>query len=280
MAINTANLETVLNSKIASATTATLDKDLLLISKSVEALIPSITVQNVISEGTTQVGSITTEGTTQVSNVTTEGTTQVSNVTTEGATQVAAVQAAGSSFATSTDVATAVTDMATNADVANAVAGIVDSAPAALDTLSELASALQNDANHAAVMTTAIGNKINTANPTFTGTLDGAGNSYTNLHPAVETTGSATGTHAIDFNTPYHNVNISGATTFSFQNSDIGKICIIQLAALAGQTPSFPSTVKWAGAEEPTWGDYGMWVISLTGVNASWMVGSAVGITV
>jgi len=242
MAINTTNLETVLNSKIASATPSTLDKDLLLISKSVEAL------DNSIGLKATDIG--------------------------------VTVQGYNSDLATNASVATAVTDMATNASVATAVAGIVDSAPAALDTLNELATALGDDANFAATTTAAIGNKINTANPTFTGTLDGAGNSYTNLHPEVETTGSATGTHAIDFNTPYHNVNISGATTFSFQNSDVGKICIIQLAALAGQTPSFPSTVKWAGAEEPTWGDYGMWVISLTGVNASWMVGSAVGITV
>ncbi len=45
MAINTDNLETVLNSKIASATASTPDKDLLLISKSVEALDNSTSLQ-------------------------------------------------------------------------------------------------------------------------------------------------------------------------------------------------------------------------------------------
>ncbi len=118
MAINTTNLETVINNKIASATTTTADKDLLLISKSVEALVPTVTVQAVVAEGATQVTAVQAGG-----------ATQVTAVQAAGATQVAAVQAAGAGYATSAAIATAVTaavtDMATNASVATAVANLV-----------------------------------------------------------------------------------------------------------------------------------------------------------
>ena len=87
MAINTntvaANLTTKLN-----ATTGTTDaKEFLLLGKAVEALTPSVTVQDVIDEGTTQTTAVNTAG-----------TTQVGLVQTEGATQVAAVQAAAGGF--------------------------------------------------------------------------------------------------------------------------------------------------------------------------------------
>lgn len=62
---------------------------------------------------------------------------------------------------------------ATPADVTAAVSGLVNSAPAALDTLNELASALGNDANFAATVTTALAAKAPLASPTFTGTVGG-----------------------------------------------------------------------------------------------------------
>jgi hypothetical protein len=52
---------------------------------------------------------------------------------------------------------------------ANAVAGLVDSAPGALDTLNELAAALGDDENFATTVTTALGTKAPIADPTFTG---------------------------------------------------------------------------------------------------------------
>ena len=47
-----------------------------------------------------------------------------------------------------------------NSSIASAVASLVNSSPAALDTLSEIATALGNDANFAATMTTALGNRV------------------------------------------------------------------------------------------------------------------------
>ena len=82
------------------------------------------------------------------------------------------------------------TTYATKAELANidlssasaaAVAAIVDSAPATLDTLNELAAALGDDANFASTVATSLGNKLDAssasttyatkASPTFTGTV-------------------------------------------------------------------------------------------------------------
>jgi hypothetical protein len=46
-----------------------------------------------------------------------------------------------------------------------AVSGILDGAPAALDTLNELAAALGDDASYAASITTALGNKVDFSTP-------------------------------------------------------------------------------------------------------------------
>jgi hypothetical protein len=86
--------------------------------------------------------------------------------------------------------ASASTTYATKAELANidlssasaaAVAAIVDSAPATLDTLNELAAALGDDANFASTVATSLGNKLDAssasttyatkASPTFTGTV-------------------------------------------------------------------------------------------------------------
>jgi hypothetical protein len=52
--------------------------------------------------------------------------------------------------------------------VNQAVANVVDSAPAALDTLNELAAALGDDANFATTVTNALATKATTATYTFT----------------------------------------------------------------------------------------------------------------
>jgi hypothetical protein len=62
-----------------------------------------------------------------------------------------------------------------------AVAAVVDAAPAALDTLNELAAALGDDANYAATVTTALGTKAPIESPTFTGTVSGVTKSMVGL---------------------------------------------------------------------------------------------------
>ena len=64
-------------------------------------------------------------------------------------------------------------DFATESYVATAVSNILDSAPETLNTLNELAAAINDDASYAATITTALGTKAPIASPTFTGTVGG-----------------------------------------------------------------------------------------------------------
>jgi|694.fasta_scaffold33142_3 hypothetical protein len=63
------------------------------------------------------------------------------------------------------------TQVATTSFVQQELAVLTTGAPGALNTLDELAAALGDDANYAATITTALGNKAPLASPTFTGTV-------------------------------------------------------------------------------------------------------------
>lgn len=55
--------------------------------------------------------------------------------------------------------------------ISTQIANLVNSAPGALDTLNELASAMGNDANFSTTVTNALATKAPLASPTFTGTI-------------------------------------------------------------------------------------------------------------
>ena len=65
------------------------------------------------------------------------------------------------------------TAVATTAFVGTAVANLVDSSPALLNTLDEIAAAIGDDPNFATTITTSIGLKAPLESPTFTGTVSG-----------------------------------------------------------------------------------------------------------
>lgn len=93
------------------------------------------------------------------------------------AAQAAAVQRANhtgtQAISTVSGLQAALDSKATPADVTTAVANVVGAAPAALDTLNELAAALGNDASFATTVTNALAAKAPLASPTFTGTVSG-----------------------------------------------------------------------------------------------------------
>lgn len=66
------------------------------------------------------------------------------------------------------------------------VADLVDSAPALLDTLNELAAAIGDDANFAANLATSVGEKVAKAGDTMTGALTLSGDPTQNLHAATK----------------------------------------------------------------------------------------------
>lgn len=81
---------------------------------------------------------------------------------------------------------TAAQDAATKNYVDTEVANVVNSAPAALDTLNELAAALGDDANFSTTVTNSLAGKLALAGGTLTGDLTLAGAPTSNLHAATK----------------------------------------------------------------------------------------------
>jgi len=95
------------------------------------------------------------------------------NVVTSGTITINGALAATQSWVTSQGYLTSasLSGYATQSYVTSAIAALVDSAPAALDTLNELAAALGDDANFSTTITTSIGNKVSKSGDTMTGSL-------------------------------------------------------------------------------------------------------------
>jgi hypothetical protein len=75
----------------------------------------------------------------------------------------------------------------TSSQVDSAIAAVVDAAPGTLNTLNELAAAINDDASFASTVTTALGSKAPIDSPTFTGTVSGITKSMVGL-PNVDNT--------------------------------------------------------------------------------------------
>ena len=65
--------------------------------------------------------------------------------------------------------------------VSTAISNLVDAAPSTLDTLNEIAAAINDDASFASTVTTALGTKAAIESPTFTGTVGGITKSMVGL---------------------------------------------------------------------------------------------------
>ena len=79
------------------------------------------------------------------------------------------------------------TKLATTAYVTTALANLVDSSPSSLNTLNELAAALNDDASFSTTVTNSIATKLPLAGGTLTGALTLSGAPTNALHPATKT---------------------------------------------------------------------------------------------
>ena len=77
---------------------------------------------------------------------------------------------------------------ATSSDITTAINNLIDGAPAALNTLNELAAAVNDDASYASTITTALGTKAPIDSPTFTGTVSGITKTHVGLGNVDNTT--------------------------------------------------------------------------------------------
>jgi len=289
MAISTTQIEANLTTKLNATTGTTEGKEFLLLGKAVEALTPTVTVNSVITEGTTQVGLVNTAGTTQVAAVNTAGTTQVGLVNTEGSTQVAAIQAAAAGYATLADPTftgtvnaaaltlsgnltvngTTTTVNSTTLDVADLNITIADGAA---DAAAANGAGITVDGASATMLYTSATDTWD-FNKAITGT-------YTNLQPVVVAS-NVTGSTTIDMRKPMHHLDMTGATSFTGVSIAAGRTCMMVLDTTATpHTPSWGSDIKWPDATEPTWADSRYWIVSMTCLDGSIILASASGYTV
>jgi hypothetical protein len=144
-------------------------------------------------------------------------------------------------------------------DVAAEIALVVDSSPATLDTLNELAAALGDDPNFATTVATNIGLKAPLASPTLTGT------------PAAPTAAADTSTTQV-------------ATTAFVVGQGYLKASAhtSELPTQTGNTGKYlstdGSTAAWAAVDAlPTQTGHGGQVLSTDGTTATWQAAAASG---
>lgn len=89
-------------------------------------------------------------------------------------------------------LATDLSDFATESYVDAAITGILDNAPTALNTLNELAAAINDDSNYATTMTTALATKLPLAGGTMTGAIAMGTNKVTGLGTPTDNGDAAT----------------------------------------------------------------------------------------
>lgn len=110
---------------------------------------------------------VRTAVTTEIGTAKTEAINAASADATSKANAAQAAAEATAAAALSTAISTEVTNR--NSAITTAVAAVVDSAPAALDTLNELAAALSDSPDTVTNLTTLVGTKAPLANPALTG---------------------------------------------------------------------------------------------------------------
>ena len=136
------------------------------------------------SSGTSTFNNATVNGTLTASltgnvagDVTSSGTSTFNNVTVSGTLNMD-----GGTTATIQNLSAPVNpnDAARKTDVDTAVANLVDTAPAALDTLNELAAAINDDANFSTTITNSIATKLPLAGGTMSGAINMGSQKITN----------------------------------------------------------------------------------------------------
>jgi hypothetical protein len=133
--------------------------------------------------------------------------------------------------------------IARTADVTAAVAAVVNAAPATLDTLAELASALGSDANFSTTVTNSLASKAPLASPTFTGTVSGVTKSMVglgnvdNTSDASKPVSTATQTALDDKAATSHTHGFLSASGDLSNASGAGTAATVAMVGIAG-TPS------------------------------------------
>ena len=165
----------------------------------------------------------------------------------------------GTPAAPTASAGTNTTQIATTAFVRTEVSNLIASAPAALDTLDELAAALGDDASFATTVTNSLAAKAPIASPTFTGTVTAGTVVVTGMLDVQEirealndiTLSSNVGT--LDWTTGnvfFIGTAPTGNMTFNITNvpTDNGEIMSVTVFVTQGSTGYIPSTLNINGS--------------------------------
>ena len=138
--------------------------------------------------------------------------------------------------------------------VSTQIANLVDSAPATLDTLKELATALGNDPNFATTIATAIGNKVSKSGDTMTGNLTapafiksgGTSSQFLKADGSVDTNTYLTSFSETDTLATVTARGASTATPVTFNgNVTLGNSADLTFVDLAGTFPTSGKGFDW-----------------------------------
>jgi hypothetical protein len=182
--VNAGNIDgTIIGATAAAAITATTigGTDITASSSFIGDLTGSVDASG---SGKTLSGPLTGNVTGNIS--TTTGTSTFNNVTITGVLDMTSDSNTGNTITNLTAPQNA-NDAATKSYVDTEIAGLVDSAPGALNTLNELAAAIGDDASFSTTITTSIGTKLPLAGGTLTGDLTLSGAPTSTLHATTKT---------------------------------------------------------------------------------------------
>ena len=164
------------------------------------------------------------------------------NVVTSGTITINGALAATQSWVTSQGYLTSssLTSYATQSYVTSAIASLVDSAPGALDTLRELATALGNDASFSTTVTNSIAAKLPLAGGTLTGALSGTSATFSNNVSVLGLTVNSVSTFS-SLATFNGNISLGGNSTY-YSNGTV-----TLGGALTGTSATFSGDLRIAG---------------------------------
>jgi hypothetical protein len=138
--------------------------------------------------------------------------------------------------------------ISTKAYVDQEVAALVDSAPALLDTLNELAAAIGDDANFATTVTTGLSGKVAKSGDTMTGALTLNANPVNALHAATKQYVDTAETDAVTSANSYTDAEVLKLVdgTTDFEHVDVNAVSR-QIAGTTGNiaTAAATTVVQW-----------------------------------
>ena len=203
--------------------------------------------------GPTFTGTVVLPSTTSIGDVSSTELSYLNNVTSAIQTQIDAKSPLASPTFTGTPAAplavtgTNTTQIATTSFVQQELSVLTSGAPAALNTLDELAAALGDDSNYAATITTALGLKAPLNSPTFTGTPTLPTGTIATTQTAADST-TAVATTAFVTTADNLKANLAGPTFTGNvtlpSTTSIGNVTSTEISYVDGVTSSIQTQIN------------------------------------